>query len=208
MADPFTWGALATGAGAALSAGGTIMGANDAAQGAYANQRYVAQNIPAALNRGIYAHQQLQQQANETRAAATRDASMASRKTDYIIGAGRATAAASGGNATDTSVVSQLGSAQQQGDFEKLMSLYAGENKARGLEYEGQNALIDAHNAARGDLYSADSAAYRARLGQRNAVLGAGGTLLGAAGSLGTQYAGIRARSAPNSSGPTSSWWS
>lgn len=193
MADPFTWGAIATGAGAALGATGTIMGANDAAQGAYANERYVAANTAGTLNRGIYAKQQLDQQASEARAAGTRDAAMAAKKTDYIVGAGRAAAAASGGNATDTSVVSQLGSAQQMGDYEKLIALYTGENKARGLEYAGENALIDAHNQARSDLYGASSAAYRGRLGQRNAALSATGTLLGAAGSLGMQY-GLKGR--------------
>ena len=189
MADPFTWGAIATGAGAALGAGGTIIGANDAAKGAYANQRFVAQNSPATLNRGIYAQQQFQQQANETRAAATRDAADAAVAADYIIGSGNASAAAGGGNTTDAGVVSQLASAKQQGDYEKLMSLYTGESKARGLEYEGQNALIDAHNKARGDLYDSDSAIYRSNLGQRKSYLDAAGTILGAAGSLGTQYA-------------------
>ena len=200
----FLGGTIATLAGAGLSAGGTIMGANDAAQGAYANQRYAVANAPATLNRGIYAQQQFQQQANEARAAATRDAALASKKTDYIVGAGKAAAAASGGNATDTSVVSQLASAQQQGDYEKLMSLYTGESKARGLEYEGQNALIDAHNAVRSGLYDADSAAWRSRLGQRNAALSAGGTILGAAGSLGTQYAAIKASPYSNIKSPFS----
>lgn len=191
MADPFTWGALATGAGAAISAAGTIMGADEAASGAYANQRYVLENTPATLNRGIFAQKQYQQQASEARAAATREAALASRKTDYIVGAGRASAAASGGDTTDASVVSQLASAQQQGDYEKLMSLYTGESRARGLEYAGQNALIDAQNKMASDVYDANSAVYRARRGQRNALLGAGGTILGAAGSLGTQYASI-----------------
>lgn len=181
------------------------MGGNAAAQGAYANQRYVAQNTPVALNRGIYAKQQLDQQANETLAAATRDAALGARKRDYIVGAGRAAAAAGGGNATDTGVVSQLASAQQQGDYEKLMSLYTGQNKALGLRYEGENALTDAHNAARSGLYEADSAAYRARLGQRNSILSAGGTILGAAGSLGTQYASLNRRQ-PGST--TSNFWS
>lgn len=192
MADPFTWGAIATGAGAALGATGTIMGSNDAAQGAYANQRYVVENTPATLNRGVFAQKQLQQQASEARAVGTREAALAAKKTDYIVGAGRAAAAANGGNATDTGVVSQLASAQQQGNYEKLMSLYTGENKARGLEYEGYNALVDAHNKARGDLYDASSAAYRGRLGQRNAAMSAAGTVLGAAGSLGTQYAAYK----------------
>ena len=179
-------------AGAGLGAAGSIMGANDTAAGAYANQRFAVQNAANTLQRGEFAKQQLKNQANETRAVATRDAALAARKKDYIVGAGRAAAAASGGNASDAGVVTQLASAERQGDYEKLMSLYTGENKARGLEYAGENALIDAHNQARTDLYDSSSAVYRARQGQKRSYFDAAGTILGAAGSLGAQYAGMR----------------
>ena len=200
----FIGGSLATLAGAGLSAGGTIMGGNDAASGAYANQRYAAQMAPVTLLRGQYEQQQLNNQANEVLAASTRDAAMSARQRDYVMGAGRASAAANGGNATDTSVVNQLASVQQQGDYDKLMNLYNGQSKAAGLEYAGQNAMTDAQNQVLTNNYDASSAAYRGRLGQRNSILSAGGTILGAAGSLGTQYAGLK--NYPSAS--TSSYWS
>jgi hypothetical protein len=166
----------------ALGATGTILGANDAARGAYANQRYVMQNAPATLNRGIFAKQQFDQQANEARAVATREAATAARQRDYVVGAGRAAAAAGGGNATDASVVGSLASVEQQGDYEKLMALYSGENKARGLEYAGQNALTDAQNEITSDRFNVDSAVSRARQGQRSALLSGIGSVAGAAG--------------------------
>lgn len=164
-------------AGAGLQAYGTIAGASAHSKAAN-NQTW--NNIFATVRE----NEALQNRANEERAASQRQASEASWKKEQALSTLKANAAAQGGGATDDTV-GMLGSeVADQGNYEKLMSLYTGESRARGYEDLQKNNLFKAVNQGAADMYSAQMA-------KHNAKLSAAGTLLGSASSLGTQYAGL-----------------
>lgn len=161
--------------GAGLQAYGTIAGARAQQKAAY-NQAW--NNINATINE----NQVLQNRANEERAAAGQQAIQTSRMTENLQSKLRANAAAQGGSATDNTVAMLGGQIGQQGSYEKLMSLYAGESRARGFEDLQKANMTKALNQGAADLYAAD-------MGKRNAKLAAAGTVLGSLSSLGSAYA-------------------
>lgn len=170
--------AVATGlAGAGLQAYGTIAGAG-AQQKAANNQAW--NNIFATVRE----NEVLQNRSNEERAASQQQAMQTSRMTKEVQGALRANAAAQGGGATDDTVGMLGGQIQQQGNYEKLMSLYAGESRARGYEDAQKNNLFKAVNQGAADIYSANMA-------KNNAYKSAAGTVLGSVSSLATNFAGM-----------------
>lgn len=152
--DPVTMTAL-TLAGGALSAGGTIMGGQAAQSSA---------NFQAA---------QEDMAAQESRAASQRDALEKGRQTTLALSKLQADAAASGGGASDPGVLTLAGNIGGRGEYESLMDMYKGENRARGLEdtATGERAT----GAAKADA----------------SYLSAAGTLIGSAGSAYRTYNGI-----------------
>lgn len=162
-------------AGAGLQAYGTISGAN-AAEKAAQNQTWT--NIAAAQQE----NRVLQNRANEERAAAGRTALQSSRMTKNVESSLKANAAAQGGSATDNTVAQLGAQIQQQGDYEKLMSMYAGESRARGYGDAQKANLFKAVNQGSADFF-------KAQMDKRNAGFSAAGTLLGTASSLGMNYA-------------------
>lgn len=192
MMDPgtlFLAGAAATVAGAGTSAYGTIAGGNAAANQYYrqANQNRIAAayGIQEAQNEA----QQLKWAANESRAASQQKALEISGAAGMAKSKLQAAAAFGGGSARDATV-GQLGAGiQQAGEFQKLMEMYGGESRARGLE---DSANVASYRGAMKNydlLTGADTAEMAARTGQTNAALGAAGTILGTAGSVGMNYA-------------------
>lgn len=163
--------ALVTGlAGAGMQAYGTIAGAS-AQEKAANNQAW--NNIFATVRE----NQVLQNRANEERAAAGQQALQTSRMTKDVLGTLKANAAAQGGGATDNTVGMLGGQIQQQGNYEKLMGLYAGESRARGYEDAQKANLFKAVNQGAADMYAGQMA-------KRNAKLSAAGTILGSVSSL------------------------
>jgi hypothetical protein len=149
--DPITMTAL-TVAGGALAAGGTIMGGQAAKSSAY------------------FTAAQEDQAAQESRAASQRDALEKGRQTGLVLSKLQARAAASGGGAADPGVQTIAGNIAGRGEYESLMDMYKGENRARGLE-----------DAAIGERATGDA--------KLNAsYLSAAGTLIGSAGSAYRTY--------------------
>jgi hypothetical protein len=176
MADHFLT-ALAlgvTGAGSALSAGGTLMAGNAQADALHATRFN-------QLLAGKYKADELRMAANEAQGASQREAMAFSRNKDMLLSRARAVAGASGGGATDTSVLKTMGGIEQQGEFQKAMALYAGENRANNLRYEADNAWKEAVNNDAAIQHEAGMTRY-------NAKMSAMGTLLGGAGSALNQY--------------------
>lgn len=106
-------------AGSALSAGGTILGANSQA----AEMRSQADQLDA--------------QAGTTRASSQRQAIEEKRQADLLKSKGLALAAA-GGGADDPSVVNALANISGEGSYRAAAALYDGETQAQG--YEAQAA--------------------------------------------------------------------
>lgn len=161
--DPLT--ALAV-VGSAVSAGGTIMGGNAAAAAGQSAQQ--AQNFKA---------QQEDMAAQESRAASQRSALDKGRETTLLLSTLQARAAASGGGASDVGVLNLAGDIAGRGEYESLMDMYRGENRARGLE-----------DTAIGSRLSGEAAAAEGKAKQSASYLSAAGTIIGGAGSAYRTY--------------------
>lgn len=178
---------------AAVGAAGTIAGGNAAASQYYrqANQNRTgaAYGLMEAQNEAT----QLRMAADESRAASQRKAQETNWQTGQVLSKLQSGAAAGGGSARDATI-GQLGAQiKQAGDFQSLMEMYAGENRARGLEDSASNSLYRGQMQNYGLLSGASSNETAARMGQKNAILGAGGTMLGAIGDQASGFIKQRA---------------
>lgn len=153
-------------AGGALSAVGTLIGGGAAAQAGQSTQQ--AQNFKA---------QQEDMAAQESRAAAQRDSLEKGRQTQLVLSKLQANAAAGGGGADDPGVLTLAGNIAGRGEFESLMDMYRGENRARGLE-----------DTAIGSRLSGEAAAAEGKAKQSASYLSAAGTIIGTAGSAYKTY--------------------
>lgn len=170
--DPITAVTIATVAGGALSAAGTLIGGQAAADAGEAGQK--SKNFEAV---------QLDQSAQESRAASQRVALEDRRKSKLLQSTLQARAAASGGGADDQTVVGLGRDIAGRGEYEALTSMYTGENRARGLQDQALGARLT------GDALRAEGRA------KRNAsYLSAAGTLVGSAGSAYGTYHRVPAR--------------
>lgn len=161
------------GIGTATSAAGTIMGA-DAANAASSSSR--ALDLIAAMRR----QEALKQAADESRAVASREAFAIDRQKKDVIGKAKTIGAATGGG-DDPSVINTIAGIDREGEYQKAMALYSGENRARGLEDEGRNAVIGAINNNK-------ASEYEGAVRRRNALFSAGGTILSGASSIYDRY--------------------
>lgn len=153
MADPFTLAAVASAAGTAISTVGTLAAGS------------------AQKKASDYESAQYKIAAQQSKAASQRDAMADRTQTNRLVSKARAAGAASGfGGASDVSTLQQLGDIQQEGDYRALASLYAGEEKARGLRAK------------------ATAAHYEGKVAQRASYFKAGETLVRGAGSWADKY--------------------
>jgi hypothetical protein len=170
--DPVTLATAGLSAGSTLlSAYGEYSSANEQARTLDA-QRYFdlinADNRAKALN---YA-------ATTAMASAQREAMARIEDKNLLLSKARAVNAASGGGTTDASYVNTVAGIEEQGEFNKAVALFAGENEMRQLNYEAQNALIEGQNVA-------NARGYQAGQLRRQGRMKAAGTLLSGAASTG-----------------------
>lgn len=163
--DPVTM-TVATVAGGALSAAGTLMGGNAAAEaGASARQSQ------------YFKAKQEEMAAQESRASAQRAALDKGRETTLLQSQLQARAAASGGGASDPGILDLAGDIAGRGEYEALTEMFRGENRARGLE-----------DSATGSRMTGDAAAAEGRAKRDASYFSAAGTLIGSAGSAYRTY--------------------
>lgn len=143
--------------GSVVSAGGSLLGGSQ--DNAAAQAQAQAQEIQA---------QQLAQNAGQERAAAQQNAIEERRKARLARSRNEAVAAASGGSASDPTVLAINEGLAGQGEYNALTALYQGEARAQGLEADAA--------AAR---YSAKQARRAGRSAQAGSVFGATTSLLG-----------------------------
>lgn len=164
--DPLT---ALTLVGGGLSAAGTIAGGGAAAAAGRSGQQ--ASYFRAA---------QEDQQAQESRAASQRDALEKNRQTGLLLSKLQANAAGSGGGASDPGVLTLAGDIAGKGEYQELMNMFKGENRARGLE-----------DSAIGSRMTGDAALAEGIAKQRASYLSAAGTIIGSAGGAYKTYKGF-----------------
>jgi hypothetical protein len=122
--------------GAIANIGGTALSAKSALdQGKYQEELGQAQN------------EALQQKANQDAAAAQRQQEQTNRQTQFTLSRDQAISAASGGSATDPSVLNVEGQVAQQGDYNALTALYNGQSRAQADQYQGSIDLFQGNRA-------------------------------------------------------------
>lgn len=163
--DPVTM-TLATVAGGALSAAGTLMGGQAAASAGKSNRD--AMYFRAA---------QEEQAAAEARAVGQRSSFEKERESRLLQSKLQANSAASGGGASDSGVLNLAGDIAGRGEYETLMELYKGENRGRGLE-----------DQAMGSRLSGDAALAEGEAKRKASYFSAAGTLIGTGGSAYRTY--------------------
>ena len=103
--------------------------------------------------------QQLIQGAGQEIAAAQRTAENQDLATSYIVSQALARAAASGGGASDATVIHNIARIQAEGKYRSNVARYEGDTKARNmtmqanaLDWMGENAIADAKTAKNASL--------------------------------------------------------
>jgi hypothetical protein len=137
-------------AGAALEAGGNLTSA-------FNRFEFGAQQRQAA----IFSASQLRDQGVQDQAAAQRSAWDADRTAKYVASEALAQAAASGGGASDPTVLNIISHIKAEGAYRQSLALYQGDARARLLnmqadakEYEGALAERQSDEAGIGNLFA------------------------------------------------------
>jgi hypothetical protein len=127
-------------------------GYNQAAEGARvaASRKKMAATFEA---------EQLEQQAGQAIAASQRDALEERRKADLAASRALALAAASGGGASDTTVVNLIAGLKGEGAYRSAVAIYRGEDQARKMRMGAQGKRFEGAVAEEGGQF--ESAAYK-----------------------------------------------
>lgn len=95
---------------------------------------------------------QMRQQAGQERAASQRVAIEKRREATIAQSRAQAVAAASGGGATDKTVLDLTGGLAQQGEYNALSALFEGEESARGMELGATSAQMQGKQAKKAGM--------------------------------------------------------
>lgn len=109
---------------------------------------------------GAFKAKQLQQAAEEARASGQRSMFEKQRETGLIESKLASRAAASGAGASDPTVVALGGNIAQRGEYEALLEMYKGENRARGMEDAAKATQLESYTKAAGTLISGAGSSY------------------------------------------------
>lgn len=105
---------------------------------------------------------QIRQNAGQVQASAQREAANVDRQAQYVASAALASAAASGGGASDPTVVNLIARNASEMAYRKSVALYEGDDKARAMalqaaatEYSGKAAKAQGVVSGLGSIYKA-----------------------------------------------------
>lgn len=137
--------------GTGLQAGGQIMGGLSHVE--FGIQSRQAAEFQAA---------QLRQNANNAQASGERQAADVGLQSKYIASAALATAAASGGGASDPGVITIMARNAAEGAYKQQVALYQGADRARAMdlsaeakEFEGKNVMANSISVGASQLFGA-----------------------------------------------------
>lgn len=160
--------------GPAMQVGGTLLSAfGQKQQGSDAATNGVQQQQLANFQAA-----QMRTNAGEAIASSQRSATDIQRQTDYVASRALAVAAASGGGASDPTVVNLIARAAGEGAYRRSVALYQGTDKARALDAQ-----------ATATEYGGQLAAERGQETQSASDIGALSTLAKGGASLFSKYA-------------------
>lgn len=131
-------GTIATVIGAVAGLGGTLMSAQAAR----------AQGQAEAQARELEARA-MERRAKEDAAAAQREGIRRSREASLVASRQQALAAASGGSATDKTVLDLMAGTAEEGAYQAASALYEGQSRAAGLESQAAISRFQGQQARR-----------------------------------------------------------
>lgn len=102
-----------------------------------------------------YQADQLDRNAGNTRASSQRSSIDQRHKTDLASSRALALAAASGGGASDPTVVNNIAAIDGEGEFRALSALYDGDQEALGMEDKGKALRAEASNGKKAAWFNA-----------------------------------------------------
>lgn len=109
-----------------------------------------------AQQAGEFTAEQLRVQEGQAQASSQRTAYFAARDAKYVESAALASAAASGGGASDPTVINTIAQIAAEGAYRQQTALYEGTEKARTLEMQAQASQYEGavkNQAAKGTAY-------------------------------------------------------
>lgn len=124
----------------------------------------------AAQDAANFEARQLERRANESRAAGQKQMFEQQKRTELMQSKLRSSAAASGGDTTDATVLRLGGDIAERGEYLALSEMAAGENRAIGFEDQ------------------AAASRYKGKVAKTGSYFKAAGTALDGIGSFATQY--------------------
>lgn len=128
---------------------------------------------------------QMEQQAGQERASSQREAIAQRRQANIMRSNAQAAAAASGGGATDPTVLNITGNLAKEGEYNALSALFEGEERARGLNLQATTTRMEGKQA------------------KKQGMIGGAATIIGGVGSAMSKYSPSPAKTAtPSSMGP------
>jgi len=142
----------------ALNQWGTTTDASGQLIGAIGHIQYGLQAQQAAE----FQADQLAQNANTAAASGQRRAADVDRTSKVLASNALATAAASGGGASDPGVVSVIANVAAEGAYRKAVALYEGDDKARALNLAADTKRYEGKAARANSILPASASAYRA----------------------------------------------
>lgn len=143
-----TAAAAASAAAPTLSTIGTIASVG----GALVSGLGAMQQGKAAKVNANFQAKQMEQQAGQDRAYAQRVAIEKRREANVAISNAQARGAASGGGATDPTVLNITGALAQQGEYNALSALFSGEERARGQELQASATRMEGKQAKKAGM--------------------------------------------------------
>lgn len=147
-----------------MAASGALIGASIGLQAlgavnAYNTSRQAARARKAAAE---FEAQQLEQNASQSIAAAQRQAFETGRTGEYVQSRAQALAAASGGSATDPTVINVIANLASETGYRKSLDLYQGEERARQLRLSAQAARMTGEIGAQANIAQGNAAVIQA----------------------------------------------
>jgi hypothetical protein len=151
-----------------LGAAGTLLGGYGEYRSGMDSAAAIDASRPYDLVNAANRAQGLKYAADTALAGAQRQAMGRAQDKNLALSRSRAMSAAGGGSASDTTVVNQEALIERQGEFNKALEMFGGQEAFNQANYEAQNALLEGVNT-----YNAKGvAASRTRSAARSQAVG------------------------------------
>lgn len=170
-------------AGSFMSGFGSLLGGKAARAGADMKASALEQGGILSEQEAGFQAQQLTMAAAESRAASQREAFEKRHNAKLALSTLIARAAAGGGGVSDPTVVKIGERIAERGEYQALMDMFTGENRARGLEDQAYATRWSGAARNYGAQLDAQATRYSGKAEEKASYFKAGGTILSGIGS-------------------------